>query len=173
MQEVEQRRERLPRMRAAFAVVCPHPGPLPQGEGEKRCALFGDRISKNEDPARPSLRARRFRACVGAAATATTTCRSSGRRAGQPAVWLWTSRAFAPGRRTRRTRIPSTAVKTRIHCQHIGAVSAVQHVDTVATLEHVVLLSTLARHRLHFRATRSRRTARPNRWQGICAFYLR
>ena len=24
----------------------PHPGPLPQGEGEKRHALFGDRISE-------------------------------------------------------------------------------------------------------------------------------
>jgi hypothetical protein len=33
-------------MRAVFALPSPHPGPLPQGEGEKRRALFGDRISK-------------------------------------------------------------------------------------------------------------------------------
>ncbi len=36
-------------MRAAVALLGPHPGPLPQGEGEKRHALFGDRIS-NIDP---------------------------------------------------------------------------------------------------------------------------
>jgi hypothetical protein len=35
-------------MRAVFALLGPHPGPLPQGEGEKRRALFGDRISKNK-----------------------------------------------------------------------------------------------------------------------------
>ncbi len=38
--------EQLPRMRAGFVVVCPHPGPLPQGEGEKRYALFSGRVSK-------------------------------------------------------------------------------------------------------------------------------
>jgi hypothetical protein len=32
-------------MRAGFAVVCPHPDPLPEGEGEKLYALFVGRIS--------------------------------------------------------------------------------------------------------------------------------
>jgi hypothetical protein len=32
-------------MRAGFTAVCPHPGPLPEGEGEKQYALFGGRIS--------------------------------------------------------------------------------------------------------------------------------
>ena len=32
-------------MRASFTAVCPHPDPLPQGEGEKQYALFGGRIS--------------------------------------------------------------------------------------------------------------------------------
>ena len=36
--------EQLPRMRAGFAVVCPLP--LPEGEGEKRYALFSGRVSK-------------------------------------------------------------------------------------------------------------------------------
>jgi hypothetical protein len=34
-------------MRAVFMLFGPHPNPLPQGEGEKRHALFGDRISIN------------------------------------------------------------------------------------------------------------------------------
>ena len=37
-------------MRAVFALLGPHPGPLPQGEGEKRHALFGDRISNYQEP---------------------------------------------------------------------------------------------------------------------------
>ena len=58
--------EQLPRMRAGFAVVCPHPGPrqplpallyllhpcsrLPEGEGEKRYALFSGRVSIRNFP---------------------------------------------------------------------------------------------------------------------------
>jgi hypothetical protein len=49
MQEVERRREQPPSgcrgQRAGFCRVCPHPGPLPQGEGEKQRALFNGRIS--------------------------------------------------------------------------------------------------------------------------------
>jgi hypothetical protein len=32
-------------MRAGFSAVCPHPDPLPEGEGEKQCALFDGRVS--------------------------------------------------------------------------------------------------------------------------------
>jgi hypothetical protein len=35
------------RMRAGFAVVCPHPDPLPEGGGEKLYALFVGRISNS------------------------------------------------------------------------------------------------------------------------------
>jgi len=34
------------KMRAGFTAVFPHPGPLPEGEGEKQYALFDGRISK-------------------------------------------------------------------------------------------------------------------------------
>ena len=45
MPEVEQCREQLPRMRAGLAVGYPHPGPLPEGEGEKWYALLSSRVS--------------------------------------------------------------------------------------------------------------------------------
>ena len=32
-------------MRAGFTAAGPHPGPLPQGEGEKHCAPFDGRVS--------------------------------------------------------------------------------------------------------------------------------
>ncbi len=35
-------------MRAGFAALCPHPGPLPKGEGEKQYALFDGRISNRD-----------------------------------------------------------------------------------------------------------------------------
>ena len=35
-------------MRAGFSAVCPHPDPLPKGEGEKQYALFDGRISNND-----------------------------------------------------------------------------------------------------------------------------
>ena len=42
--------EQLPGMRVGFDVVFPHPGPLPEGEGEKRDALFSGRVSKRAEP---------------------------------------------------------------------------------------------------------------------------
>ena len=41
------------RMRAGFTVACPHPIPLPQGEGEKQYALFDGWISMLLKKVRP------------------------------------------------------------------------------------------------------------------------
>jgi hypothetical protein len=45
MEAVDRVGNKRSRMRAGFTLFCPHPNPLPQGEGEKRHALSGDWIS--------------------------------------------------------------------------------------------------------------------------------